>query len=278
MANDQNRAHWNRSGQTWVRHQQTFDRMLAPIGDLLVDAADPRPDEPTLDVGCGFGTTSSALADSGALVHGVDISEPMVAEAHLRVPMATFAIADAQTDPLSAPAGGPFDSVVSRFGVMFFDDPRAAFTNIAGHTVAGGRLTFVCWNDKERSSAVWAGADVILASLPDRPPDVPVGAPGPFGLADRDSTADLLAATGWDGITIVGHEVACPIGWPHSDGVDERLGVVLDSEPGRLMREQVPASDQPAIIDAVRASLADRVVDGALRLDASIWLVTATRL
>jgi SAM-dependent methyltransferase len=272
MANEQNRTHWNRSGETWVTHQQTFDLMLAPIGELLVDAVDPRPGERTLDVGSGFGTTSLALADRGAVVHGVDISDPMVVAARVRVPAATFDVADAQTEPL----GGPYDSVVSRFGVMFFDDPLTAFTNIGHHTSPSGRLTFTCWNDKDRSSAVWAGTDVILGALPDPPPAAPIGAPGPFGLADRDHTDEVLRAAGWTDVSIVGHDIACPIGWPHSDGVEERLAVALASEPGRLLREQVAVADQPAIISAVRASLAERVHDGALRLDASIWLVTAT--
>lgn len=275
MANEGNRQHWNQSGQTWVAHQRTFDRMLEPIGSLLLDAAGAHDRRHILDVGCGYGTTTLGLTERAphASVHGIDISDPMVAEARRRVPAATFTVADAQTADL----GGPYDLVVSRFGVMFFDDPAVAFSNIAAHTAPGGQLTFACWNDEARSSAVWAGADVIRAALPSPPPFAVPNAPGPFGLADDRRTRYLLDDTGWTDITIEPHELDCAVGWPDSDGVEERLAVVLASEAGIAMRQQVPSDEQDALVERVRQSLIDRVVDGALRTHASIWLVTARR-
>ena len=276
MANEQNREHWNRSGQAWVANQRAFDRMLQPLGNLVVAAAAPRPDERVLDVGCGFGPTSRQVAASGATVHGVDISDPMIAEARRLVPTASFTVADAQTDDL----GGPYDLVISRFGVMFFDDPLAAFDNLRAHAPQG-RLTFVCWNDQPRSTAVWAGSEVIRAALPSPPPPLPPGAPGPFGLCDADRTRDLLVAAGWQDVHIDGHELPCELGWdgddghPASDGVEERVNVVLASEIGQLMREQIPTADQPALIEEVRESLRARVSGGRLRLHASVWVERA---
>ena len=96
-------------------------------------------------------------------------------------------------------------------------------------------------------------------------------------MADPDRTRRLLAESGWADISIIGHELPCSIGWPDSDGVEERLAMVLGTEVGPLMRDQVPSDEQPALIDKARASLRQRVVDGAVRLDASVWLVTAIR-
>jgi SAM-dependent methyltransferase len=273
VANEKNRAHWNQSGVTWVAHQRTFDRVLEPIADLLLDAAAPGAGDRVLDVGCGAGTTALAAVGRGAIVHGIDISDSMVDAARMRVPSATFDVVDAQTDPL----GGPFDSVISRFGVMFFDDPVAAFANIARHVEPGGRMTFVCWNDQARSTAAWAGAEVLRAALPSPPPPLAADAPGPFALADAQRTEQLLATAGWADISISAHELPCELGWPNSDGVEERLAIVLESEAGQLMRDQIPEVDQAAPIEAARASLRGRVVDGTMRLHASVWLVTALR-
>ena len=201
----------------------------------------------------------------------IDISDTMLVAARQRVPNATFEVADAQTDAL----GEPYDSVISRFGVMFFDDPAAAFANMAHHTTRGGRLTFVCWNDQARSSAAWAGGEILRAALPNPPPSPHPHAPGPFALADPDRTRQLLADAGWADVSITAHDVQCRIGWPGSDGVAERLSLVLASEAGQLLREQIPPEDQTALIEAARQSLRRRVVDGAVQLDASVWLVTA---
>jgi SAM-dependent methyltransferase len=279
MANEKNRDHWNRSGTSWVTNQRAFDRMLRPLGNLVVSAAAPKSGERVLDVGCGFGPTARQVAAAGSIVHGVDISDPMIAEARRQVPKATFAVADAQTDDM----GGPYDLIISRFGVMFFDDPLAAFRNLRRHASPHGRLAFVCWNDQLRSTAVWAGSEAIRAALPSPPPPLAPQAPGPFGLSDEEFTRNMLTAAGWQNVRIDGHELPCQIGWTEddddgvvSDGVEERVRVILASEMGQMMRDQIPSAQQPALVDAVRESLRARVSGGVLRLHASVWLVRAT--
>jgi SAM-dependent methyltransferase len=271
MPNEAMAGYWDVMGRAWVANQRTFDRMLGPIQDVLLDRV-AVGGATVLDVGCGYGTTSLALTELGASVHGVDVSEPMIAVARGRVPGAMFAVTDAQVDDL----GGPYDWIVSRFGVMFFDDPSAAFTNLRRHAAADGRLAFVCWNDVERSSAVWAGADVIRAALPEPPPPLDPHAPGPFGLSDRARTERILAEAGWRDVAIEGHVLSTPIGWPGEDGVEARVALLAESEVGRMLRQQVEPARVDRVLDEVRAALRDRVVDGAIQLEASIWLVTAS--
>lgn len=107
-ANAEQAQYWTESGgPSWVRDEPVFDLMLAPFNVALVDVLDPRPGEQVLDIGCGFGTTSLAVAARGSAVHGVDISPPMIERARARAiaagARATFVVGDAQEDPLGAP-------------------------------------------------------------------------------------------------------------------------------------------------------------------------------
>src|SRR5690606_38612940 len=148
-ANTDQAAHWQEAGQAWVQHAGPLDRFLKAATPPLLEAAFPGPGGAVLDIGCGYGTTTLEMArrlgPSGRCL-GVDLSAPMLELARGRAAEtaggAEFRQADAQTADLGAAA---FDAAMSRFGVMFFEDPAAAFGNIRKAVKPGGRLAFVCW-------------------------------------------------------------------------------------------------------------------------------------
>src|SRR4051794_25142912 len=150
MANEAMRDSWATGAEGWVRNERIFDASFTPFTAAVLDAAELGSARRVLDIGCGAGTLLEAAVAAGAEAVGADISPVMVEAARRRVPAATVVIADAQTDDLLAAApGAPFDRVVSRFGVMFFADPVAAFANMRAATEPGARLAFVCWRQGE---------------------------------------------------------------------------------------------------------------------------------
>lgn len=179
MANEEQQQAWATQGVDWVTHAAVFDAVLAPFADAVIAHADITPGARVLDIGCGSGTLLQRTTDLGADAFGVDISEPMVAAARRRVPQATVALGDAQTmDLRDGDDGAAFDRAISRFGVMFFEDPVAAFVNIRGAAAPGARLAFVCWRDGDNPMFT-AGVDVLAAKL-----ESPPAAPDP-GAPDR---------------------------------------------------------------------------------------------
>jgi SAM-dependent methyltransferase len=271
MANEAMRTHWtDGTGPHWVRHQRLFDRMIAPFGAAAVDALAPTAGDHVLDVGCGTGATAIAAAERGARVTGADISPTMIEAARARAPQLDFVVADAQTDAL----GGPYDAVLSRFGVMFFDDPVAAFANIR-RACPDGRMAFVCWRSPDLNPVITSGAEVVMAALPSPPPPVDPLAPGPFAFADPGHTRSVLADAGWRHITIEPFDAMCRFDVDGSDGVDERLTLLLGSFTGVAFREQIAPDEQPAVLEAVRRHLASLKTGEVLELPGAVWVVTA---
>lgn len=274
MANAEQISNWDGpAGEHWVREQDRFDRMLAPYTDVLLGAAALAPGERVLDVGCGTGALAVAAAATGAQVTGLDVSAPMLAAAERRAAAAGVEVewvqGDAQVHPFPA---GTYDAVVSRFGVMFFDDPAAAFANLAGAMRPGGRLAVTCWQDVLRNGWITVPVSAALAHVPMPQVGAP-GAPGPFAFADPDRVRGLLAAAGLADVTV---EERC---------ADLRMGATVDDvvdffERTEIGRDVIGRAEPPraaAAWVAVRAALDERMTPDGVVLGGAAWLVRARR-
>lgn len=281
MVNENMRQNWNAGAAGWVENEALFDTVYAPVTNAVLEAAAIGPEHRMLDVGCGSGTLLAAGAVAGASVVGIDISEVMAEAARRRVPSATVLVADAQvTDLLEAAPGARFDRVVSRFGVMFFDDPVAAFANIRSACAPGARVVFGCWRTEEENPVFSMGSDVIRARLePAQDPPGP-NAPGPTAFADPDYLESLLTDAGWDSIRIDPFDFECDYGIGGSDGIEERLASIMGTGTGRAAREQLHpklgAAGWKALMDDVRTELRRHLMDGVVKFPAATRLVSAT--
>jgi len=265
--------YWNgRAGETWVTAQQHLDAMLAPISAALLERADPRAGERVVDVGCGCGDTSLAVAARGATVWGIDISEPMLAHARSRAAAANVAgVAFSCTDAATQAFTPDHELVISRFGVMFFADPHAAFANLRSAFAPGGRLCFVCWQsprDNPWVSIAGAALRPFLAE-PEHTPDP--REPGPFAFADPDYVRDILTGAGY-------HEIGVeplPTTLHVADDVAEALDFMQQVGPLSRALAELDEHTAPRALDAVREALAVHATPTGLDLGAACWLVSA---
>ncbi len=276
-ANAEQIAYWNEvSGPKWVDLADRIDAQIAPIGEVALDRAKPLPGESVLDVGCGCGQTSVALAervgDTGGVL-GVDISAPMLAAARGRagdVPQLSFLEADAQVHDFPAES---FDLIFSRFGVMFFEDPTAAFSNLRAALHRDGRLVFACWQGFEHNPWMTIPMAAAAPLLPPMPPRDPI-APGPFAFADADRLRGLLADAGFGAIEIEPHERDLAVG--SGLGLRGIVDFVIQMGPlGTALRE---ASDgvRRDVIDAVESAITPHFDGDALVLASACWIVHAS--
>jgi SAM-dependent methyltransferase len=268
--NAQQAAYWNeQAGPTWAAEQVALDRQLAPLGHRVMAELDLSPGQRILDVGCGAGETTLELAAKGAEAVGVDISRPLLDVARRRAAGAarvTFLEADAQAHAF-APAS--FDAIFSRFGVMFFADPAAAFGNLRRALKPGGKLAFVCWRRPDENPFMTAPMAAALQHVPAPPPPADPTAPGPFAFADPERVRGILAAAGFTDIALTPHDEK--IG---RNDLDTALALALKVGPlGGLLRENPDQRD--AVIGAVRRVLAGHDGPDGVTLDSASWIVTA---
>jgi SAM-dependent methyltransferase len=211
-ARDEQAARWNGpSGRAWVEAQEPLDRMFEPFEALLVDAVVAQGARRVLDVGCGTGATTLAVArrlTAAGECTGVDISEPMLAVARARAKRAgvpaTFIRADAQ-DHAFEPAR--FDMIISRFGIMFFADPVRAFENLRRAARPGAALRGIVWRSPGENPFMTAAERAAAPLLPQLPPRDP-HAPGQFAFADAPRVRTILAQSGWADIDLQPLDVA----------------------------------------------------------------------
>ena len=271
-ANDQ-AALWNGpSGHAWVEAQETLDQMLRPFEELLLADMAAGSAQKVLDIGCGTGSTTLAVAralEPTGHATGIDISEPMLALARERAAragaQATFVCADAQRYPFEP---GAVDAIVSRFGVMFFDDAVAAFTNLRRAARPDAALRFVAWRSAAENPFMTTAEQAAAPLLPELPPRRP-NAPGQFFFADRERVRAILTNSGWTDVAIEPADVTCEFPANALDAYLARLGPV-----GTVLRDADEAT-RARVTQAIRPAFERYIQDDVLRFTGACWLATA---
>ncbi|MGI5192354.1 class I SAM-dependent methyltransferase [Streptomyces sp. CA-288835] len=270
---DEQAARWSGpAGNAWVDAQAVMDELLRPFEELLVEAMSVGPGGHVLDVGCGTGSTTVAVArqlgPAGRCV-GVDISEPMLSAARARAEEAgtpaSFIHADAEDHAFGSAV---FDAVISRFGVMFFNDSVRAFSNLRSAAKDEAELRFITWRGPAENpfmTTAERAAAPFLPNLPARKPDEP----GQFAFADPDRIHRILTESGWTGIDIQPIDVACTLPEKELVGYFTRFGPV-----GVALRE-VDEQTRAQVVETVRVAFETYVQGSDVRFTAACWMVGA---
>jgi SAM-dependent methyltransferase len=279
-SNEQQATYWTETaGPHWVQQQEMFDYMLSHFGAAALANLAADTGEHIIDIGCGTATTTMAIANSvgptGSVI-GADISRTMIEAARRRaatVPNATFVVADAQIERI-APVNRDADAMFSRFGVMFFADPVAAFTNLAANVRPGGRAAFVCWQHESLNEWISVPAGIMRGFTPN--PIMPIAnAPGPFAFRDRDRLRSILADAGWSTVGIESFSAPTTLG--AGKGLEAAVTQSMSSVAGETLRAQTDDATYAAAREAVRAAFSERIIDGAVTFPGNVWLASARR-
>ena len=266
-----------RVGAAWANEWLRTDRSLADLSghlDRAIIAAAPATPFAVLDIGCGAGATSLALARHrpDACIMGVDLSAELVSVAGSRsagVANLSFVVADAGSFVKS---GALFDMFVSRHGVMFFDDPVASLASLHAAAAPGARLVFSCFRSVEEN--VWA-CELLAAvearrGTPGNPPP-----PGPFAFADPAHVSRILTAAGWRVAAARAVDFAYRLGGGE-DPVADALDFAQHIGPAAGPLREATAEHRPRMLDRVRATLERRCVRDTIDFPAAAWIWSAT--
>jgi SAM-dependent methyltransferase len=258
--------------------QERTDILIDPMGRVGLERLGVVPGERVLDVGCGCGQTLLELADlvgpSGHVL-GVDISPPMLARARARVegrPEIELAQGDAQTYRFPP---GAFDAMFSRFGVMFFEDPRAAFRNLHAAMRPAGRLSFVCWQDLEKNPWGARPLQAVMRLLPESamPDMLREGRPGPFFMSEAARVRAILGDAGWKSVSVEPLEMPLHLGGAAT--LDEAVEYSLQIGPAARALVDAPETLKPALEAAIREALAPFAGARGVFADGAAFVVRA---
>ena len=266
----------------FVRFRHIVTAGLGAHGDAALRLVPPQEGQRVLDIGCGFGDTTQQIAElvgpSGEAV-GVDAAERFIETARAEaeeagVSNASFLVADVQLTKFE----GPFDMAFSRMGTMFFVSPVAALRNVRKALVPGGKLVMVVWRRREDNLWLYR-AQQIVEAIVQKPEeyDEPTCGPGPFSMANADTTSDILRHAGFADISLMRSDLDIMGG----KDIDEALDLVMSIGPaGEILRLQGESAAHlhGQVEAALREGMAEFVrEDGQLWAPASTWIVTASR-
>jgi SAM-dependent methyltransferase len=279
MNNVQQIEFWNgRTGERWVRWQKPIDAAFAPVTKAVLARLAPAVGERIIDVGCGSGETTLAIAErvqAHGFVLGLDVSRPLLRIAQARAAITPeypvqFVEGDASSYAL---ARDSFHALFSRFGVMFFADPAAAFAHLGRALVRGGRLAFCCWRDRRENAWVRLSVDATRKHLAELPPPPGPDEPGPFSFADEARIRRILTSAGFTGIEVERFDASIVYGRDEREAAEFLTHI---GPTGSVLQEHPESLRQ-----AVAADLAERLrphrETRGVALGAATWLVSACR-
>ncbi|VWX60689.1 class I SAM-dependent methyltransferase [Sphingorhabdus sp. 109] len=266
-------------GLKWLANLSLFEQMIAPIGEALLARADYQDGTTVIDLGCGGGATTLAIADAVAPsgnVMGLDISPDLIAAAQERAANSgagniAFTCADAATVQL---ADAPYDRLFSRFGSMFFDDPVSAFRNLHGLLREGGRIDLAVWGPPRDNLWMMEMMGVVRNHV-EIPPAVP-RAPGPFAFEDLDYLGEILAGSGFTNVDVASYEALQPIG-----GIGATPEKAVEFAFASMAVGRALADKGAAVIEAASKELADlfakyHIAGEGVMMKGKVWMVSAT--
>jgi ubiquinone/menaquinone biosynthesis C-methylase UbiE len=276
--NQEQSDYWNTvAGPKWLALQVQLDLQLEPYGQAALEAAKVAQGEAVVDIGCGCGATTLELArrvGAAGKVLGLDISQAMIARgrelaAQTKLANVSFACEDAQAVTLPA---SRFDLLYSRFGVMFFADPVAAFRNLRHALKPGGRLAFVCW--QPAAANPWMSLP-MLAAMQHIKIDAAAdpNAPGPFAFGDAERVRTILAKAGFH--EAAAREFRAEMSIAGGATLEDALEFVLQISPLSRPLAEADTRTRDAVVGAIRETLRPYESGGRVRMPSASWIVTA---
>ena len=278
--NKNQRDFWSgKGGDIWVERQNAMDTMLSHLGEAALNKLNLNEGENVLDIGCGCGHTTLNIAkriSPDGQVTGLDISEPMLKRAkesanEMSISNASFNCVDVQTDDMGEEV---YSAAFSRFGVMFFEDPIAAFHNINKSLITGASLSFVCWQSPALNpwQSLFIEAVKKYVDLPSPPPR----SPSPFAFMESEYVSSILEESNFQNIMIEGHEAEVNMfsGRSLSDSVKDYISI--NPVVSGMLKDSTEQEKTEIINSAIEAFSPYYSAKGLI-FPSATWLVTTTK-
>lgn len=276
IINQEQKEFWNeKKGKIWVSLESNIDKMLGPLGHHAIKILNPKSGEKILDIGCGTGSTSqslSKLVGENGLITGIDISEPILRFAknqleNRNIKNIDFIQEDAQTFNLS---NFNYDAIFSRFGIMFFEDPFFAFKNIKKSLNSRGRITFICWSNREENDWITLSSKVASQFL-ELPPKNNPREPGPFAFEEYSYIKEILTKSGWKNINIKNHKENIIVG----KTLDHAAAFLSKMGPMSVPFENSNEKTKAKVIEALKECYSKYLIPKGVEFHFSTWIVSA---